>query len=118
MNAAQVDFQQLRIKHILYKSKVRSVLFGGSFDEAFFSPAGPVSTWFSSVGMIKYRQEVEMTELARVHQDLSSTASNLFQLYKFGKIDQAYDGLKVIEKKSEHFLHLLAQLEERLKDKF
>lgn len=36
MNLAQIDFQQLRIKHILYKSKVRSVLYGGDYDEAFF----------------------------------------------------------------------------------
>ncbi len=44
MNQAQVDFQQLRIKHILFKSKVRSVLYGGSYDAEFFSPSGPLNT--------------------------------------------------------------------------
>lgn len=114
MNAAQVDFQQLRIKHILYKSKVRSVLYGGTYDVTFFSRSGPVSAWFTTVGLVKYRQEPAMTELLRVHQELNTTADGLFHLYKSGKIDQAHDGLKNIEKRSEQFLNVLLQLENRL----
>lgn len=116
MNAAQIDFQQLRIKHILYKSKVRSVLYGGTLDETFFSPAGPVSTWFTTIGLVKYFKEPGMTDLARVHQDINTTANGLFRLYKSGKIDQAHDGLRIIEKKSEEFLQHLLRLENRLKD--
>lgn len=116
MNAAQVDFQQLRIKHILYKSKVRSVLYGGIYDDAFFSRHGPVNAWFTTVGLVKYRQEPGITELLRVHQELNTTADSLFNLYKSGKIDQAHDGLKTIEKRSEEFLGVLLRLENRLRD--
>ncbi|MBC5775085.1 histidine kinase [Pontibacter sp. KCTC 32443] len=116
MNLAQLDFQQLRIKHILYKSKVRSVLYGGVYDEAFFSRSGPVSQWFSTVGHVRYLHEPEMSELATVHKELNSTALELFSLYNSGQIDQAHDGLKSIEYKSDQFLNLLSKLEDRLKD--
>jgi len=114
MNPAQIDFQQLRIKHILYKSKVRAVLYGGTFDEGFFSHTGPVTFWFTSTGMVKYAREPEMKELYDTHTDLNSTALQLFKLYNSGKIDQAHDGLKTIERKSEYFLGVLSKLETRL----
>ena len=114
MNSAQIDFQQLRIKHILYKSKVRSVLYGGTFDDAFFSHTGPVSFWFNDTGMVKYGREPEMKELLQTHQDLNSTALQLFKLYNGGQIDLAHDGLKTIERKSEHFLALLGRIETKL----
>ena len=58
MNLAQVDFQQLRIKHILYKSKVRSVLYvyEGEYDATFFSSSSPIQEWFRTIGLKKYRQ--------------------------------------------------------------
>ncbi|WP_242917121.1 histidine kinase [Pontibacter liquoris] len=115
MNIAQVDIQQLRIKHILYKSKVRSVLYGGVYDAAFFSHSGPVDTWFSTIGRVRYSQEPEMDALLKVHQELDITVNQLFGLYKGGKIEEAHEQLKSVEKSSTHFLSLLQQLEARLK---
>jgi hypothetical protein len=114
MNSAQIDLQQLRIKHILYKSKVRSVLYGGTFDETFFSPAGPVSIWINKTCNPKYGNEPEMRELVQNHQEMNSTALRLFKLYNSGQIDQAHDGFKNIELQSEIFLNLLSRLEEKL----
>ena len=114
MNGAQIDLQQLRIKHILYKSKVRSVLYGGTFDETFFSHTGPVSYWFNTTGIPKYSHVPEMHELSKLNQDLNKTALELIKLYNGGKIDMAHDGLKTIERKSEHFLNLIARLETML----
>jgi hypothetical protein len=116
MNLAQVDFQQLRIKHILYKSKVRSMLYGGAFDETFFSQTGPIAVWFSIIGSVRYANEVEMGELVKVHRELDTVTQNLYKLYKGGKIDEAHDGFRDIEKKSDHFLSVLSRLEERLKE--
>src|SRR5688572_305198 len=109
MNLAQVDFQQLRIKHILYKSKVRSVLYGGAFDDVFFSASGPLSQWFTTIGQHRYGREPEMKELSSLHQDLISIALQLIALYNSGKIDQAHDGMKQIDRKSEEFLNLLTR---------
>ncbi|MFD2247724.1 histidine kinase [Pontibacter ruber] len=114
MKYAHIDIQQLRIKHILFKSKVRSVLYGGTYDEAFFSSAGPIATWFSSVGFVKFGHAPEVLEMHKLHQELNTTAQQLFLLYKSNKIDQAHEGLKTIEKNSERFLLILARLEEQL----
>lgn len=116
MNLAQIDFQQLRIKHILYKSKVRSMLYGGVFDKVFFSRSGPIGTWFSTVGAVRYASESEMSELAKEHRELEATTLELYRLYKGSRIDEAHEGLKSIEKSSDRFLSLLSKLEERLKE--
>ncbi|OKL40648.1 histidine kinase [Pontibacter flavimaris] len=114
MNQAQVDFQQLRIKHILFKSKVRSVLYGGRKDEAFFSGSGPLSLWFSAIGRSKYVGLPEMQELIKVQQELDSASDQLFRLYGNGKIEEALAGLQKIEERSARFLELLSKLEERV----
>jgi hypothetical protein len=114
MEIAQVDFQQLRIKHILYKSKVRSVLYGGVFDEAFFSPAGPVCQWFNAIGLLRYGHHADMRELFQLHQQLNSSALQLIGMYRRGQIDQAHNGMKIIDQQSEQFLTTLSRLEQRL----
>lgn len=114
MNFAHIDIQQLRIKHILFKSKVRSVLYGGTYDEAFFSNNGPIAAWFTTVGLVKFSHAPEIVEMQKLHHDLNITALQLFQLYQNNKIEQAHEGLKTIEKNSERFLLILARLEERL----
>lgn len=113
MNQAQIDFQQLRIKHILFKSKVRSVLYGGRKDETFFSGSGPLISWFSLVGKSRYGNLTEMQELARVQQELDTTARELFRLYEQGQIEQSMAGLQKIDERSDRFLQLLAKLEEK-----
>ncbi|KAA5539802.1 histidine kinase [Adhaeribacter rhizoryzae] len=117
MNIAEIDFQQLRIKHILYKSKVRSVLYvnGGEYAASFFTTNSPVNEWFNTVGR-KYRHEPGMQALLQLQQDMDNTARQLFNLYKAGKIDLAQQGLSTIEEKSQKFVSLLLELENKLKD--
>jgi hypothetical protein len=114
MEAAQIDFQQLRIKHILYKSKVRSVLYGGAFDEAFFTPSGPVGHWFNEIGLVRYGQQAEIRELFQLHQQLNSSALQLIGMYRRGQIDQAHTDMRILEEHSGQFLAALSRLEQRL----
>jgi hypothetical protein len=113
MNSAQVDIQQIRIKHILFKSKVRSVLYGGVLDNTFFSNAGPISQWFVQIGNARYGSEPEYNSLFKTHGELLSTAQGLFSLYQSGRIEQAHQGMKDIEKLSDKFQDLLKQIEAR-----
>lgn len=115
MNQAQVDFQQLRIKHILFKSKVRSVLYGGNMDHTFFSASGPIEVWFNTIGMAYYHDEPGIKVLHRMHQALNAIALQLINLYTSGRIDQAHDGLRRMEDDSEHFLNMLYSLEGKYK---
>ncbi|RIJ34067.1 histidine kinase [Pontibacter oryzae] len=115
MNQAQVDFQQLRIKHILFKSKVRSVLYGGNMDHAFFSTSGPIEVWFSTIGLSYYYNEPGIKTLHRMHLALNAIALQLFNLYSSGRIDQAHEGLRKLEDNSEDFLSTLHSLEDKYK---
>lgn len=114
MNQAQIDCQQLRIKHILYKSKVRSVLYGGNYEEAFFSSASPVSAWFSTVAFQRYQGITEVQQLNSLHREMSQLVNQLISLYQSGKIEQAHEGFKAVENKSEEFLNLLTRLEAKV----
>lgn len=116
MNTAQTDLQQLRIKHILYKSKVRAALYGGAIDPTFFSVNGQVNQWLDQVGLIKFSQEPEIRELILIQTELNSTVKNLTELYKSGKIDQAHDGLAQIENQSEKFINLISRLESKFSE--
>ncbi len=114
MNPAYFEFQQLRIKHILYKSKVRSCVYGGEFDETFFSTSGPVNVWMNTVAIPKYGQEPEIRELIKVHMDLNKIARSLYAMYRSGKIEEAREGLKDMEEKSERFLFLISSFLKRM----
>ncbi|WP_299701834.1 histidine kinase [uncultured Pontibacter sp.] len=113
MEITQIDFQQLRIKHILYKSKVRSFLYGGTFDAEFFSTAGPIDAWFTAVGRVRYASEPAVTSLAKLHQEMNMLAHELYTLYSNGNIDQAHEGLKSVEIKSDLFIEILSNLDRK-----
>ncbi|AKQ44946.1 histidine kinase [Rufibacter radiotolerans] len=115
MNTAQVDFQQLRIKHILYKSKIRSVLYGGTYDDTFFSASGPVNVWFTTVGLSTYHREPELQQLSVIQKELNTAAKHYIDLYQAGRIDEAHEGLEKVESHSEKFLDLLSKMEQRLR---
>lgn len=113
MNLVQLDIQQLRIKHILFKSKLRSVLYGGNYEEAFFTDQGPVGQWFIHVGMPRYSHIGLMQELYRVHQELNLLAKQLIALYKNSKIEEAHEGLRAIDQKSDRFQELMLHLDQQ-----
>ena len=115
MNTAQIDLQQLRIKHILYKSKVRSVLYGGTFDAQFFSASGPVETWFNTVGQPRYRQHAQLQELHGKHRMLSNLALRLIALHNQGRIDQAHHDCGQLEQLSAAVLDGLASYDNQMK---
>jgi hypothetical protein len=114
MNAAQSDLQQLRIKLILFKSKVRSAVYGGTPDMEFFSSGGPVSQWFRTIGAVRYSHLAEFSTMSRLYNELLNTATHLINHYRSGKIEEAHDGLKDIEKLSEQLTGLISSLEVRL----
>jgi hypothetical protein len=114
MDLSSMDFQNVRIKHILFKSKVRSALYGGNIDETIFSSRqSPVGEWIYTKGIPKYGHSTEMQLLEKAHQEVHHYAHDLVSLYKRGKIEEAREGLSYIEKHSEIFLSLLDQIEKK-----
>ncbi|KAA3440585.1 histidine kinase [Rufibacter hautae] len=114
MNAAQSDFQQLRIKLILFKSKVRSAVYGGTPDQEFFSSSGPMGQWFRTIGAVRYSDLPEIGTMSRLYKELVSTANHLISQYRSGKIEEAHEGLKDIDKLAEQLTRLISAVEGRL----
>lgn len=114
MDLTQLDFQQLRVKHIAFKSKVRLVLYGGDYDHIIFTKENPVTKWFTSVGYTKYKNETETLQLAVIHKNFSSIAEKLINLYQEGDIDQAHNGMIELNEVSNSFLSLLDGFQSRL----
>lgn len=114
MDLSSMDFQNVRLKHILFKSKVRSALYGGKIDDAIFSARqSPVGEWIYTKGIPKYGHNPDMHQLEKAHQEVHHYVHDLISLYRRGKIEEARDGLNYIEKHSEKFLKLLDSIEKK-----
>jgi hypothetical protein len=115
MNLSQFDFQQLSIKHILYKSKVRAALYGGEVDRDFFSDrTGPIGTWIYNKGMQLYGDHAEMINLEKAHREINFYVLNLITQYKRGQIEEARENLKLLETYSQNFQDKLSRLESKI----
>jgi PAS domain-containing protein len=117
MDHLQLDFEQARAKHLLFKSKLRSILYGIEIDEtpvlSHFECA--VGKWIYEHALNKYGQFQEMQDVERVHADLHRKATELVGQYHEGQVEEARSGLVQIEMIAENLVSLLSALEEKLK---
>jgi hypothetical protein len=110
MDLNALDFQQARIKQILFKSQLRSVLYGVKEpDASLFAPQGTaLGQWISNVVKPKFPNRLEVVETERLLQQLLSTGRDLVALYQRGQIDEARRGMSQIDRLGDQ---LVAQLE-------
>ncbi|MES2765115.1 MAG: PAS domain-containing protein [Bacteroidota bacterium] len=116
MDNVKLDFEQAKAKHLLFKSRLRSILFGGEVDEApvLSHHECAVGKWIYGHALKEYGHIPEMQELERVHEDIHTSARDLITLYKGGKQDDARRGLSEMEKIADHLVGLLTTLEEKI----
>lgn len=112
----QLDFEQARTRHLLFKTKLRSVLYGSEIDtKSVISYADcAVSKWIYEHALKAYGHIPEMHQLKLVHINLHESAQELVSLYKDGKIDKARRGLSNLELIADHFAALLTVVELKL----
>ena len=113
----QLDFEQAKTKHLLFKSKLRSILYGAQLaDEApvLSHYECTVGKWIYNHALKAYGHIPEMQELEKVHADIHTSARQLVALYKEGKVDEAREGLTSMEKIADHLVGLLAIVEHKL----
>jgi PAS domain S-box-containing protein len=114
----KLDFEQARARHLLFKSRLRSILYGIEIDEApvvsHFECA--VGKWIYGHALQVYGHIAEMVELEKVHADIHISAKGLVELYKAGKIDEARKGLGEMENIADHLVRLLSIIEIKLKE--
>ena len=112
MDLTTLDFQQVRIKHILFKSQLRSILYGvREADEAMFSARGnALSQWLNTEVKPRYPGRSEVREAERLLQQLLSTGRELTAQYRKGQIDEARRDLFRIDRVGEELVAVLQRL--------
>lgn len=116
MDLTTLDLQQARIKQILFKSQLRSVLYGvREADEALFSAQGnALGQWLSTEVKPRYPGRPEVREAERLLLLLLGTGRELATQYRQGQIDEARRGLTRIDRVGEELVAVLQQLGARL----
>ncbi|WP_192821662.1 CZB domain-containing protein [Rufibacter sp. LB8] len=109
------DFEQARIKHVLFKSKIRALLYGANIDKdpILSSTQCSLGKWIYDVAMPSIGHWPEMDELERVHDQMHTIARDLWHQYQQGQEEAARAGLALIDETAVKLLHLLDQLEQK-----
>ncbi|GAA4367146.1 hypothetical protein GCM10023185_38750 [Hymenobacter saemangeumensis] len=112
MDINTLDFQQARIKQILFKSQLRSVLYGvREADDSLFSPQGnALGQWLSTVVKPKYPASSEVREAERLLQQMFNAGRDLVSQYRRGQIEESRRGLNQIDGYGEQFVALMQKL--------
>lgn len=116
MDNLHLDFEQAKAKHLLFKSKLRAILYGASIDEApvLLHTECTVGKWIYSHALQAYGHIPEMIELEKVHTDIHTAARELVELYKLGKVEIARSGLVDMEAIADKLVALLSIVEEKI----
>lgn len=117
MNVLELDFELAKTRHFLFKTRLRSMLYGAEIDE------GPILSrhecslgkWLYGHALKDYGHIPEMLDLEKVHSEIHEVASALLNLYKGGQIEEARDGYKEIEVIAASLTSILSVVEEKLK---
>lgn len=109
MDLTSLDIQQARIKQVLFKSRLRSVLYGvREADPTMFSVRdSPLGQWLETIVKPKYSHAPEVREIERLLQDTLSTGQSLVRQYQRGQIEEARKGLEQVETRTEQIDALL-----------
>lgn len=114
MHPTQLDFQQAKANHLLFKSRLRALLYGETpeHEAAVLSQyACTVGKWIYGHALIVYETVPEVYALEKVHARMHIVARELISLYRQGKINEARQGLDRIEQIADELVHLLDMVE-------
>ncbi|MCA8829293.1 hypothetical protein [Hymenobacter pini] len=113
MELTSLDFQQARIKQVLFKSRLRSVVYGvREPDESLFQLAdNPFGAWLATTVRPQYGATVPYQRLEQELQQMLRTGKALVQQYQQGKLEESRAGLEQLDAHAAHIELLLQDLE-------
>ena len=113
MPLTSFDFQQARVKQVLFKSRLRSVLYGvREADPALFSFAdNALGQWIQTTLRPELGHLPTVAELERTVQQMLRTGQELATRYQRGQIEEARAGLDQINDFADQIEAQLVQLE-------
>ncbi|MCC3157308.1 CZB domain-containing protein [Hymenobacter sp. 15J16-1T3B] len=111
------EFDAARLKHILFKARLRSFLYGADGEE------GPVRDpdecslghWIRDVALARFGHYLEAQQLDQLHRRVHEEANRLMDLHQAGHADEALRGLRATNPLTDEVLRLLNTLEHKLR---
>ena len=117
MPLSSFDFQQARVKQVLFKSRLRSVLYGvREAEPALFSYAdNALGQWIQTSLRPELGNLPAVHELERTVQQMLRTGQELATRYQRGQIEEARTGLDQINTYADQIEAQLVTLESSVK---
>lgn len=114
MALTSFDFQQARVKQVLFKSRLRSVLYGvrEAEPELFSLRDNPLGQWLQTSVKPSLGTQPEVREIERVLQQMLSKGQELVTSYTRGHIEESRAGLDQINSYADQIESLLHRLEQ------
>jgi PAS domain S-box-containing protein len=118
MHSLELDFEQAKIRHLLFKTRLKSILYGADIDETSIISHLKCSLgkWIYDHALPEYGHISEVHQLEQLHIDIHESATKLIHLYKEGNIEEARQGLSNIEVIAEKILTLLTGIQKTLQE--
>ena len=109
------EFESATVKHILFKSKVKSYLYGSMTDlEPIVNyQVCSFGQWIYEKGMPLFGQMPEMQQLEKVHKEIHDFAAYLVKLKQENQTEKALSELPQLEKLATGIFDLLKKVQER-----
>ncbi len=116
MPLSPFDFQQARVKQVLFKSRLRSVLYGVRATEPALFAYGenPLAQWIQTVLKPEFGTLTAVRELENTLQQMLRTGQDLAARYQRGQIEEARTGLDQINAFADQIERQLLTLESSL----
>ncbi|MGI4871076.1 MAG: hypothetical protein ACRYFX_07845 [Janthinobacterium lividum] len=108
-----LDFQQARVKQVLFKSRLRSVLYGVREAEPslFRLEDNPLGQWLNTVLKPQYGHRPEVAGIERLLRQTLDAGQSLVRQHQRGEMEQARTGLEQIERLATEIDTLLTKVE-------
>lgn len=109
------EFESATVKHILFKSKVKSYLYGSATDlEPIVNyQVCSFGQWIYQKGMPLFGQMPEMRQLEKAHQEIHDFAASLVKLKQENQTDKALSQMPKLEILANGIFDLLKKVQEK-----
>jgi PAS domain S-box-containing protein len=117
MNLLELDFERAKANHLLFKTHLRSMLYGIDLSNSLVTSHTEceLGKWIYSYALEKYGHVQEMQDLEKIHYKIHECANELIELFKKGEIEKAREGLTTIELIAGKLMALLSVVEVKVK---
>ena len=107
------EFEQARLKHLLFKSKLRAILLGAQLDEApvLSEHDCPFGQWMQTYLLKNCKNSAALKELETIHTDMHRLTRLVVKNYHAGVEDASKLEMQRIETLGDRILQLLDILE-------